>query len=138
MKTALMLTFLFLGQTFNIELAITPMEQSRGLMYRTEWSDDSQGMLFINDSPRKVAFWMKNTYLNMGIFYLDKNFNILEVNYPMPLDETSIISESDKVQYILELNPEYTQETIREWSQFRSVLRTELNKKQREIQKIQN
>ncbi|MGL5956889.1 MAG: DUF192 domain-containing protein [Brevinema sp.] len=137
MKTALMITFMFLGQPYNIELAITPIEQATGLMYRQQWTDSSQGMLFINNAPRQVSFWMKNTYLNMIIYYLDKDFNILEIHYPIPLDETGITSKSDKVQYILEINPKFEKQITDSWDKFSQILKDQLIQKQPVIQKYQ-
>ncbi|MGL4676786.1 MAG: DUF192 domain-containing protein [Brevinema sp.] len=137
MKTALMIAFMFLGQSYNIELALTPIEQATGLMYRQQWTDSSQGMLFVNNTPRQVSFWMKNTYLNMTIYYLDKDFNILEIHTPVPLNEIGITSKSDKVQYILELNPLLEKQVTSSWGEFSQLLREQLVQNQSTIQKYQ-
>ncbi len=129
MKTALMMAFIFLGQPYNIELAITPTEQATGLMFRKEWTEESQGMLFVNNSPRKVSFWMKNTYLNVTIFYLDKDFNILEIHYPTPLSEKSMVSKSSDVQYVLELNPKLEKQVVDSWEGFSKMLQDSLDDK---------
>ncbi|MDK2819030.1 MAG: DUF192 domain-containing protein [Spirochaetota bacterium] len=136
MKTAFIIMFIFLGQAYNIELAITPIEQATGLMYRKEWTEKSQGMLFINKTPRQVSFWMKNTYLPLTMYYLDKNFNILEINHPIPLDENGIISKSDQVQYIFELNPKLEIQVTKNWKEFSKLLKQQL--KEKEISKIKN
>lgn len=44
---------------FNIEVARTPAEQARGLMFRTAIAPDG-GMIFPLDPPRAASFWMKN------------------------------------------------------------------------------
>ncbi len=133
MKTALMIAFIFMGHPYNIELALTPMEQATGLMYRQNWTDDSQGMLFVNRVPRRVSFWMKNTYLDMTIFYLDKDFNILEIHYPVPLDETPMTSKTDRVQYVLELNPDLEDQVTASWAGFASQLQSGLENKKENI-----
>ncbi len=138
MKTALMIAFIFMGRPYNIELALTPMEQAAGLMYRQEWTDDSQGMLFVNHVPRRVSFWMKNTYLDMTIFYLDKDFNILEIHYPVPLDETPMTSKTDRVQYVLELNPALEEQVRASWSDFAALMRAELASNKSDIAVYQN
>ncbi len=138
MKTALMIAFIFLGQTYNIELAITPTEQATGLMFRKEWTTDSQGMLFFNNTPRKVSFWMKNTYLDMTIFYLDKDFNILETHYPTPLSEKGMVSKSDNVQYILELNPKLEKQTVENWKEFSKLLKVNIKDSKDKIDKYRN
>lgn len=129
MKTALMMAFIFLGQPYNIELAITPTEQATGLMFRKEWTEESQGMLFVNNSPRRVSFWMKNTYLDVTIFYLDKDFNILEIHYPTPLSEKSMVSKSSDVQYVLELNPKLEKQVVDSWEGFSKILQKNLDDK---------
>ena len=131
MKTAFIIMFIFLGQAYNIELAITPVEQATGLMYRKEWTEKSQGMLFINKTPRQVSFWMKNTYLPLTMYYLDKNFNILEINHPIPLDENGVISKSDQVQYIFELNPKLEIQVTKNWKEFSKLLKQQLKEKQK-------
>ena len=45
------------GATWNIELATTTVEQTRGLSYRTSLSEND-GMLFIFDHPSVQNFWM--------------------------------------------------------------------------------
>lgn len=138
MKTAFIIMFIFLGQAYNIELAITPVEQATGLMYRKEWTEKSQGMLFINKTPRQVSFWMKNTYLPLTMYYLDKNFNILEINHPIPLDENGVISKSDQVQYIFELNPKLEIQVTKNWKEFSKLLKQQLKEKEKKISKINN
>ncbi len=123
--------------SFRTQVAISSTEQAMGLMYR-----DSLGkmdsMIFVYPSARRVSFWMKNTYLNMVIFYLDKDFNILEIFYPTPLSEKSMTSKSDKVQYILELNPKL-EKTVRDsWSEFSELLKSNLKNKESEIAKYQS
>ena len=138
MKTALIMVFIFLGQPYNIELAITPVEQATGLMYRKEWTKESQGMLFVNNAPRKVSFWMKNTYLPLTMYYLDANFNILEINHPAPLDESGVTSKSGQVQYIFELDPKLEKHITKNWKEFSKILKQQLKEKENEISKIQN
>lgn len=126
MKTALMISFLFLGQTFNIELAITPVEQAAGLMYRREWDDSFQGMLFVSKEPKQVSFWMRNTHLNLIMLYLDSNFNIVELHRPAPYDSRSIVSKTSNIQYVLELNPKYEIKVVQNWHAFKVRLAEEV------------
>ncbi|MGL4562767.1 MAG: DUF192 domain-containing protein [Brevinema sp.] len=133
MKTSLMIAFLFLSQQYHIELAITPTEKATGLMFRKEWKDTSQGMLFINEKPQQVSFWMKNTYLNMTIFYLDEDLNILETYRPQPLCTNGMISKSLRVKYILEINPILEKNITSHWQEFKKLLKQELDKNDTEI-----
>ena len=51
------------GETlFTVELADTPQERSRGLMFR-ENMPRGAGMLFVYDAPQQARFWMKNTLI---------------------------------------------------------------------------
>lgn len=63
---------------FRVELAVTPAEQARGLMYRTELPADG-GMLFPFDPPRIVAFWMKNTYIPLDMIFIGADRRIARI-----------------------------------------------------------
>ncbi len=54
---------------FNIEVARTPAEQARGLMFRTRIAPDG-GMLFPMDPPRSASFWMKNCPVSQDWFFI--------------------------------------------------------------------
>ncbi len=88
---------------FNIELAITPAEQAQGLMFRESMPQFS-GMLFINERPRRVSFWMKNTLIPLDMFFIDATGAVQRVHSnAIPLDTTSILG-GDNIQYVLEIN----------------------------------
>lgn len=63
---------------FRVEVARTPAEQARGLMYRTELAPDG-GMLFPFDPPRPAAFWMKNTYIPLDIIFIGVDRRIARI-----------------------------------------------------------
>ncbi len=88
---------------FNIELAVTAAEQAQGLMFR-ESMPQFNGMLFINERPRRVSFWMKNTLIPLDMLFIDENgvVQTLKEN-ATPLDTTSIPG-GDNIQYVLEIN----------------------------------
>lgn len=87
---------------FRAELAMTPEEQSRGLMFRKEMAPDS-GMLFVNDNEAMRFFWMKNTYIPLDILFIDGRNEVKHIHFgAKPLDETAISSQYP-VRYIFEI-----------------------------------
>jgi uncharacterized membrane protein (UPF0127 family) len=57
------------GQTIQLEVAVTPEQQAKGLMYRPPLPDD-RGMLFPFSPPRYTRFWMKNTPSPLDMIFL--------------------------------------------------------------------
>ena len=95
-------TFNIKGKEFTIELAITPTQSERGLMYRDSMPQD-HGMLFPFDRPQTLKFWMKNTRIPLDIIFLDKDCRVVEVIHAKALDETSVGPDA-QTQYVIELN----------------------------------
>lgn len=88
---------------FSVEIAATPEQQSRGLMFRKSMPID-HGMLFTLKPPRKVSFWMKNTYIPLDMFFLASDGTVLQISeMTEPLTQDSHRS-SRKVSGVLELN----------------------------------
>lgn len=76
----------FSGQTVNLEVAQTPLEQAMGLMFRSELPDN-QGMLFSINPPRTVNFWMRNVFINLDMVFL-KNGEVQAIFSNLPPCET--------------------------------------------------
>ena len=89
--------------TLNTEIAATPAQRERGLMFREKLADND-GMIFIMPGIAPATFWMKNTLIPLSIAFLDRNGVILEIHDMKPLDETITRSESSQVAYALETN----------------------------------
>ena len=93
---------------FTIETARTAAEQERGLMYRTDLTDDG-GMLFApyppeGGPPREANFWMKNTPSPLDIIFIRADHSIARIaENAVPFDETPIPS-GEPVAAVLELN----------------------------------
>lgn len=86
-----------------VEIARTPEQSARGLMYRDSLPAD-QGMLFIFPEERQARFWMANTTIPLSIAYLDRKGKILEIQNLLPLDETVRLSKATNVFYAIEVN----------------------------------
>lgn len=54
---------------FDVEVAATPQEQEKGLMFRKELPEDG-GMLFPMDPPRTASFWMKDTLIPLDMLFI--------------------------------------------------------------------
>lgn len=89
-------------ETVSVELATTEASRARGLMYRRSMADDD-GMLFIYPKPRKLSFWMKNTYLPLTIAFIDADDVIVHIEDMKPLTTNSHPAPT-AVPYALEMN----------------------------------
>lgn len=88
---------------FRVELAASPAEQEKGLMFRTAMGAD-EGMIFPMDPPRRAAFWMRNTVIPLDIVFIGVDHKVLNIAAnAVPYDETPLPS-ADKVSGVLELN----------------------------------
>ncbi len=88
---------------FNVEVAATPLEQAKGLMFRTEMGPD-EGMIFPRSDNAQASFWMKNTPLPLDIIFIGPDgriSNIAANTVPYSLDSVSSVGVASGV---LELN----------------------------------
>ena len=88
---------------FRVELARTPQEQAKGLMFRTEMGPD-EGMIFPFDPPRGASFWMRNTVIPLDLIFVapDGRISNIAAN-AIPYDETPLTSNGE-ARAVLELN----------------------------------
>ncbi|WP_281994572.1 DUF192 domain-containing protein [Ruegeria faecimaris] len=88
---------------FDIELAVSPQERSRGLMFRESLPVRS-GMLFVFDPPQPVAFWMKNTLIPLDLIFIDKTGMVTKVHHNAIPGDLTPIGGGDSVFAVLEIN----------------------------------
>jgi uncharacterized membrane protein (UPF0127 family) len=87
----------------NVELADTPPEREKGLMFRKSMKENN-GMLFVFPEEKPLSFWMKNTYIPLDIAYIDKNAVINEIYTMKALDVSVIYNSIKPAMYALEMN----------------------------------
>jgi uncharacterized protein len=88
---------------FGVELAVTPEEQAKGLMYRKELPE-GQGMLFdFHQDQPGVSFWMKNTYIPLDMIFIRGDGSILRIaENTVPLSE-ALVPAGGPVRAVLEV-----------------------------------
>lgn len=89
--------------TFSVEVADTAETRARGLMFRTNISDD-HGMLFVYPRQRPVAFWMKNTFIPLDMIFVDDTGTVKSVHANAIPHDTTAIPSGAPVQYVVEVN----------------------------------
>lgn len=93
-------------QQVQIELARSPQEMAKGLMFRQKLAEDA-GMLFIYKTDGDHSFWMKNTYIPLDMLFIDVSgrvVGIVENAAPLTLVSRSVGQPS---RYVLEVNAGY-------------------------------
>lgn len=87
---------------FRVELAITPEQRSRGLMYRRNLPD-GHGMLFHFGEPRPVTMWMRNTYVSLDMLFIAGDGEIRRIVTETTPLSTDTITSDGPVLAVLEL-----------------------------------
>jgi uncharacterized membrane protein (UPF0127 family) len=88
--------------TFAVEMAVTPEDQARGLMFRRELPE-GQGMLFDFQREQPATFWMKNTYVSLDMIFIRADGRILRIaENTVPLSE-ALVPSGGPVRAVLEV-----------------------------------
>ena len=89
--------------TFQSEIADSPEERQRGMMFRESMADD-HGMLFLFPREQQLSFWMKDTFIPLDIIFVRADRTILgiaEMAEPRTLTSQRVPGQS---QFVLEIN----------------------------------
>lgn len=73
--------------TVMAEVARTAAERAQGLMNRDEVPDGT-GMLFVFEDVRVRTFWMKDTFVDLDIAFLDESYTIVDIQQMDAQSET--------------------------------------------------
>ncbi len=101
--------------TLTAEIAETPRQRQRGLMFRTSMPEDA-GMMFVFQASQSGGFWMFNTILPLSIAYIDSSGTIVTIRDMEPCagrtqtecsQEAAAYLASAPYRYALEVNQGY-------------------------------
>jgi len=70
-------------QVIKAEVALTPEELQRGLMFRETLAAD-RGMLFIHQSEGEYPYWMYQCKISLDMIWMDKGKHIVEIARDVP------------------------------------------------------
>ncbi len=93
----------------DCQVANTTEEKQTGLMYVSQLSED-EGMLFVQDEPSNVTFWMKNVEIPLDIIFVDEDLRIINIEEASielegtPDNEMTRYHSDQPVLYIIEAN----------------------------------
>jgi uncharacterized protein len=101
--------------TLTAEIAETPRQRQRGLMFRTAMPEES-GMMFVFQTSQSGGFWMFNTILPLSIAYINSNGTIVTIRDMQPCagrpqaecsQEAAAYVATAPYRYALEVNQGY-------------------------------
>ena len=93
------------GTAVQVDLATTPDQQARGLMFVDSLPAD-RGMLFLFDSDERRPFWMKNCLIALDMVWLDTDFRVADISHDVPpckADPCPNVFPSGPIRNVLEV-----------------------------------
>jgi uncharacterized membrane protein (UPF0127 family) len=96
----------FENNCFEVELAITPEERNRGLMFR-ESLERNKGMLFIFEKEGEYPFWMRNTLIPLDMIWISEEGEVVFIEENAEPCSDSFcpgINPEKNAKYVLEIN----------------------------------
>lgn len=88
---------------FDVELALTPRQRARGLMYRETMAADA-GMLFMYPKETNIRMWMRDTLIPLDMIFVADDGRIVGIaRDTTPLSERTIASP-EPARAVIELN----------------------------------
>jgi uncharacterized protein len=90
------------GVKLLVEIAHTPAQREKGLMFRKSMAED-HGMLFVFPRDEQLSFWMKNTPIPLSIAFIGSDGTIKQIADMQP-ESLATIPSDFSVRYALEVN----------------------------------
>ena len=98
------------GAAIKADIAKSPEERARGLMFR-EGLEENTGMLLIFEEERHHAFWMKNVKFPLDIIWLDRDLKVVHISSntpPCPAEPCVVYAPLKPAKYVLEVKANFT------------------------------
>ena len=93
---------LYVGaETLEAELALTARQEQTGMMFRTNFTDES-AMLFVFSQPYRPSFWMKNCPDSLSAAYISPDGVIQEIHHLEQNDTNPVVAARDDIEFVLE------------------------------------
>lgn len=95
-----------LGQkNYRVELALTPAQRRKGLMFRDQLASN-EGMLLVYPRSGDHRIWMKNMRIPLRVIWIDAEFKVRHIQRLEPCEASPcpVFSAPVAVRYILELS----------------------------------
>ncbi len=86
---------------FITEVARSPEEQQRGMMFRESLAPD-RAMIFPYDPPQPAAFWMENTLIPLDMIFIRADGTIARIATAVPLSQ-ELVPAGEPVAAVLEI-----------------------------------
>lgn len=93
------------GWTVQVDLALAPDEQARGLMF-VDYLPADKGMLFLFDTDEARPFWMKNCLISLDLVWLDTDFRVVDISRdvsPCKADPCPSVYPNRPIRNVLEV-----------------------------------
>jgi uncharacterized protein len=88
--------------SFTVEMALTPEQMSRGLMFRRDMAPD-EGMLFDFGRDQVITMWMENTILSLDMIFLSADGRVLHIAERTTPFSRDIVSSTVPARAVLEV-----------------------------------
>jgi uncharacterized protein len=90
------------AHAFDVEVARSEKDRAQGLMFRRSLPQN-HGMLFLFETERPIAMWMKNTYVPLDMVFVSRGGRVKSiVRGAVPLSE-AVIPSGGPVYAVVEL-----------------------------------
>ena len=89
-------------QEFAVEVAATAAEHQQGLMFRCAL-EESAGLLFVFAPPRRIGFYMRNTYVPLDVIYIAPDGRIDRIVTRRDILSEHVEHAHGRVQAVLEI-----------------------------------